>query len=160
MGDPIRRRDRYLQFSHIDKDGRATMVDIGSKELCSRKAVAEGRLFISPGTAKQMSGLELPKGDPVEVARIAGIQAAKETARLIPLCHAISLDHVDVEITLKENCFEIRATASCRWATGVEMEALTAVSVTALTLYDMCKAVDKEMQIGEIRLVEKRKAAL
>ena len=99
----------------------------------------------------------LPKGSPFEVARLAGIQAAKQTSRLIPLCHDLNLDFVDVQIELTENELAIRSQVSCRWATGVEMEALTAVSVAALTLYDMCKAADKEMTITRIRLVEKTK---
>jgi len=99
----------------------------------------------------------LPKGNPFEVARLAGIQAAKQTSQLIPLCHNLNLDLVDVQIELQEEGFLIRSEVSCRGATGVEMEALAAVSIAALTLYDMCKAVDKEMTLGEIRLVEKTK---
>jgi cyclic pyranopterin phosphate synthase len=146
-----------MSFSHIDKQGRARMVDISSKQRVRRTAAAEGKLFVSPQTAELIRSKGLPKGEPFEVARMAGIQAAKQTARLIPLCHDISLDFVDVEIELSGTCWLIRSTASCRWATGVEMEALTAVSVAALTLYDMCKAVDKQMTIGEIRLVSKEK---
>ncbi|MEE8586394.1 MAG: cyclic pyranopterin monophosphate synthase MoaC [Acidobacteriota bacterium] len=146
-----------MSFSHIDDQGRARMVDISHKKRVRRTAVAEGKLFVSPQTADLIRSQSLPKGEPFEVARIAGIQAAKQTARLIPLCHDISLDFVDVQIELSGTAWTIRSTVACRWATGVEMEALTAVSVAALTLYDMCKAVDKQMTIGEIRLVSKEK---
>lgn len=133
------------------------MVDVGPKPPVTREAVAEGKVFISPGTAQAVEEAGLPKGNPFEVARIAGIQAAKRTAELIPLCHNIGLDFVDVEIALKEDHFCISSCARCRDVTGVEMEALTAVAVAALTLYDMCKAVDKKMWVGEIRLVRKEK---
>ncbi|MGH9339993.1 MAG: cyclic pyranopterin monophosphate synthase MoaC [Acidobacteriota bacterium] len=147
-----------MKLTHIDEKGRARMVDIGGKELSSRSALAEGRLFISRSTREIVLGAGLPKGNPFEVARLAGIQAAKQTSHLIPLCHNLNLDFVDVEIELQDDAFLIRSRVSCRWATGVEMEALTAVSVAALTLYDMCKAADKEMTIGEIRLLEKKKS--
>ncbi|HSR69093.1 MAG TPA: cyclic pyranopterin monophosphate synthase MoaC [Acidobacteriota bacterium] len=147
-------------FSHIDEEGRARMVDISRKPRMARTAVAEGFLHIQPETAEQIRSRRLPKGDPFEVARIAGIQAAKRTSSLIPLCHDLHLDFADVEIELLERSWKIRSTVSCRRGTGVEMEALTAVTVAALTLYDMCKAVDKDMRIGEIRLIEKRKEPL
>ena len=146
-----------MKLTHYGEDGRIRMVDIASKKVVVRKAVAEGRLSISPKTAELIKDSELPKGNPLEIARIAGIQAAKRTADLIPLCHTINLDWIDLEIRLEDSAFLIRSTVSCCWSTGVEMEALTAVSVAALTLYDMCKAVDKEMSIGEIRLVSKEK---
>lgn len=146
-----------MSFSHIDDQGRARMVDISHKQRVRRSAAAEGKLFVSPQTIQLIRSQRLPKGDPFEAARMAGIQAAKETSRLIPLCHSISLDFADVEIELGETAWHIRSSVACRWATGVEMEALTAVSVAALTLYDMCKAVDKEMTIGDIRLIEKNK---
>ena len=133
------------------------MVDIGEKALSKRHAVAEATVFVTAETIRRYQAASLPKGNPLEVARIAGIQAAKKTSTLIPLCHTIQLDHVDVEITLEESSFRIKAEASCRWATGVEMEALPAASVTALTIYDMCKAIDKKMAIGNIRLVSKTK---
>lgn len=133
------------------------MVDISSKNAVARTARAQGCLFIQKKTRELIRKSGLPKGNPFEVARIAGIQAAKSTAGLIPLCHTIILDFIDVEIELLEDRFVIESTARCRWATGVEMEALTAVSVAALTLYDMCKAVDSAMILGEIRLLEKRK---
>lgn len=149
-----------MSFTHLDEQGRARMVDIGGKELSSRTAVAEGKVFLAESTAALILRKGLPKGNPFEVARIAGIQAAKATSELIPLCHQVSLDFVDVQIELEAAFFRIRAESRCRWATGVEMEALTAVSVAALTLYDMCKSVDSALSIGEIRLVEKKKCRL
>ncbi len=146
-----------MKLTHLDKLGRARMVDISKKELVKRVAVAEGRVFVSSQARKLVINSGMPKGNPFEVARLAGIQAAKQTSQWIPLCHNLSLDFVDVEIELQEQYFLIRSRVCCRWATGVEMEALVAVSAAALTLYDMCKATDKEMTIGEIRLVDKRK---
>lgn len=146
-----------MKLTHIDEAGRAKMVDISDKERVLRVAVAEGRVFLSDETIRVVEESGLPKGNPFEVARIAGIQAAKKASLLIPLCHDISLDCVDVDIWLESAAFVIRSEVKCRWATGVEMEALAAVSVAALTLYDMCKAVDKKMSIGEIRLVKKEK---
>lgn len=146
-----------MKLTHIDETGRAQMVDISSKNAVPRTAIARGCLFIQKETASLIRKAGLPKGNPFEVARLAGIQAAKQTAGLIPLCHTINLDFVDVEIELLDDRFAIESTVRCRWATGVEMEALTAVSITALTLYDMCKAVDSDMRVGEVRLAEKRK---
>jgi cyclic pyranopterin phosphate synthase len=147
------------KLTHLDAQGSAKMVDIGEKQVVRRTARAEGSVRLSPGTSQLILETGLPKGNPFEVARLAGIQAAKQTSRLIPLCHDLNLDFVDVQIELTENELAIRSQVSCRWATGVEMEALTAVSVAALTLYDMCKAADKEMTITRIRLVEKTKEA-
>jgi len=144
-------------FSHLDESGRAKMVDVSAKPDSQRTAVAEGRLTCSPRTIELLRSQALPKGDVLAVARIAGIQAAKSTAHLIPLCHPLSLSHVDVEFAVETDGVAIRATARLTGKTGVEMEALTAVSVAALTLYDMCKAVDKTMSIGGIRVVEKTK---
>ncbi len=146
-----------MKLTHVDDEGRARMVDTGSKPVLRRQAVAEGRVSLSPETVELISKQRLPKGNPFEVARVAGIQAAKETSRLIPLCHGLHLDFIDVEIELDSGSWRIQATVSSRWTTGVEMEALTAVSVTALTLFDMCKAVDKRMTIGEIRVLSKTK---
>ncbi len=146
-----------MKLTHYDGQGVARMVDISGKELSRRRAVAEGKVKISSQTAQLVKELQVPKGNPLEVARLAGIQAAKRTSELIPLCHNLNLDHVDVKIKLLSDHFFVQASTSCRWATGVEMEALTAVSVAALTLYDMCKAVDKEMEITGIRLLEKTK---
>ena len=148
------------KLTHIDASGRARMVDIGDKPLSRRTARAEGRLRVGSATREQVLAAGLPKGNPFEVARLAGIQAAKQVSQLIPLCHNLNLDFVDVEIELQESGFEIRSIVSCRWATGVEMEALTAVAAAGLTLYDMCKAVDPEMVLGEIRLIEKIKETL
>ena len=148
-----------MRLTHVNDDGQARMVDIGSKDRVQRRAVAEGKLFFSEETSRALENHSLPKGNPFEVARIAGIQAAKETGALIPLCHTIALDFVDLSIEQRDDHFLLRGVASTRWATGVEMEALTAVAVGALTLYDMCKAVDTGLVIGEIRLIEKTKAA-
>jgi cyclic pyranopterin phosphate synthase len=144
-------------FSHLDPAGSARMVDVGAKPDQQRTAVAEGRLTCSPKTIELLRAKALPKGDVLTVAKIAGIQAAKNTAQLIPLCHPLALSHVDVEFTVGDDGITIRATARLTGKTGVEMEALTAVSVAALTLYDMCKAVDKTMSIGGIRVVDKTK---
>ena len=144
-------------FSHLDPAGGARMVDVGAKPVQQRSAVAEGRLTCATKTIELLRARALPKGDVLTVAKIAGIQAAKNTAQLIPLCHPLALSHVDVEFAVEADGVAIRATAKLRGQTGVEMEALTAVSVAALTLYDMCKAVDKTMTIGGIRVVEKTK---
>lgn len=144
-------------FSHLAADGGARMVDVGAKPDRQRTAIAEGRLTCSPKTIRLLRARALPKGDVLTVAKIAGIQAAKDTARLIPLCHPLALSQVDVEFTVKKDGIVIRATARLTGKTGVEMESLTAVSIAALTLYDMCKAVDKAMSIGGIHVVEKTK---
>ncbi|MFB3903829.1 MAG: cyclic pyranopterin monophosphate synthase MoaC [Acidobacteriota bacterium] len=146
-----------MKLTHLDDTGRAKMVDVSQKSPGRREARAEGRVFVSPGTAGLVAAAGLPKGNPFEVARLAGIQAAKSTSQLIPLCHNLPLDWVNVDVRLEDTCFLITADVVCRSATGVEMEALTAVSAAALTVYDMCKAVDKGMVIGEIKLVYKRK---
>jgi cyclic pyranopterin phosphate synthase len=144
-------------FSHLRDDGRAHMVNVGAKPPQRRRAVAEGVLVCAPETIAKLRARALPKGDVLAVAQIAGIQAAKRTAELIPLCHPLALDAVDVVFTVEDSRIVIRATADITARTGVEMEALTAVSVAALTLYDMCKAVDKAMVIEGIRVVEKTK---
>ena len=146
-----------LSLSHVAADGGARMVNVGAKPDQQRTATAVGRLTCSPQTIKLLKARALPKGDVLTVAKIAGIQAAKATAQLIPLCHPLALSHVDVEFSVEKDGIAIRATAALTGKTGVEMEALTAVSVAALTLYDMCKAVDKGMSIGGIRVVEKIK---
>lgn len=133
------------------------MVDVGSKPVQRRIARARGEIRCRPATLRSLRTNALPKGDVLAVARIAGIQAAKRAAELIPLCHALSLDKVSVDFEVRHDRIEIYSEAVCRGATGVEMEALAAVSVAALTLYDMLKAVDKTMRIGDIRLVEKIK---
>jgi len=146
------------EFSHLDPAGGARMVDVGAKPDQRRVAVAEGRLTCAPATIALLRAQALPKGDVLTVAKLAGIQAAKATAQLIPLCHPLALSHVDVEFAVEADGIAIRATARLTGKTGVEMEALTAVAVAALTIYDMCKAVDKGMSIGGIRVVEKTKA--
>jgi cyclic pyranopterin phosphate synthase len=145
-------------FSHLDAAGKARMVDVGAKPDRVRLAIAEGRLSCAAATIDRLRAQALPKGDVLAVARIAGIQAAKATGTLIPLCHQLALTSVEVDFSVEADGIAIRATARATGPTGVEMEALTAVSVAALTLYDMCKAVDKAMAIGGIRVVEKRKA--
>ncbi len=142
-------------FSHLNASGQATMVDVGAKTVTAREAVARGRISMQAETIALLHRNALPKGNALEISRYAGIMAAKRTGELIPLCHPLGLDFVDVQITVASAHLEIEATARCHGKTGVEMEALTAVSVAALTLYDMCKAVDKTMVIGEIRLLKK-----
>ena len=144
-------------FSHLDDDGRAKMVDVSTKPDTHRTAVAEGRLTCAHGTIELLRAQALPKGDVLTVAKIAGIQAAKATGTLIPLCHPLALANVELAFTVESDGVVIRATVSCTGKTGVEMEALTAVSVAALTVYDMCKAVDKAMSIGGIRVLAKHK---
>ena len=135
------------------------MVDVGKKAVVRRTATAAGRVGMSPETVGLLRERALPKGDALNTARIAGVMAAKKTPELIPLCHGLDLTSVDVEFEVGEGSIEILATARASDRTGVEMEALTAVSVAALTIYDMCKAVDKEMVIQEVRLLEKTKEA-
>jgi cyclic pyranopterin monophosphate synthase len=146
-----------MKFTHLDPAGKARMVDVSSKPQGRREARAEGRVLISDATRRLIEEAGLPKGNPFEVARLAGIQAAKLTSRIIPLCHNLALDWVDVEIELTPEGFLIRADVICRSATGVEMEALTAVAAAALTIYDMCKAVDREIRIEGIHLLAKKK---
>jgi len=145
------------ELSHIDEQGRVAMVDTSAKEAGVRRAVASARVLMSPETVEAVRAGRTPKGDPLETARIAGIMAAKRTAELIPLCHPLPLTHVEVRAELTDYGVRIEAEAATRAQTGVEMEALTAVSVAALTVYDMAKAIDKGMEIGDIRLLEKTK---
>jgi len=145
------------QFSHLDADGTARMVDVSAKPVQRRRAVAEGRIELAPATVQALRDRALPKGDVLTVARIAAIQAAKRTDELIPLCHGLPVEQVDVDFAVDESGVKIRATVITSAKTGIEMEALTAVSVAALTIYDMCKAVDKGMVIGAIRVTEKIK---
>jgi len=144
-------------FSHLDDAGRARMVDVGHKPAQQRIAVAEGFVRCQPSTIRALRAKKLPKGDVFTVAKVAAIQAAKRTDELIPLCHSLPLDAVDLIFSLKKNLVHIVAEARTTAKTGVEMEALTAVSVAALTIYDMCKAVDKTMVIEGVRLVSKVK---
>jgi cyclic pyranopterin monophosphate synthase len=147
------------QLTHIDEQGRAAMVNVGSKEPMRRTAVAEGFFLAGRETLDQIEARQLPKGEALAVARIAGIQAAKRCDELIPLCHSLPLDSVSVSFERAENHrLRIVATASTVAKTGVEMEALTAVSIAALALYDMAKSVDRDLAIADIRLIEKTKA--
>ncbi len=143
------------ELTHMDADGNAHMVDVGAKPLTDRRALAEGRIRLGPATAAAVAERTAAKGDVLAVAQLAGIQGAKRTSDLIPLCHPLPLSGVDVELHLDGEMVICRATARAHWRTGVEMEALAAVSVALLTVYDMLKAVDKGMVIDGIRLLEK-----
>ncbi len=145
-------------LTHLDATGAAHMVNVGQKPAQHRRAVATGVLLCQPATIRALRKHALPKGDVLTVAQIAGIQAAKRTAELIPLCHPLALTHVAVEFRVRRDRIEVTCTAETTAPTGVEMEALTGVSVAALTLYDMCKAVDKTRRIDQIRLLEKTKS--
>jgi len=143
-------------FTHFDATGASRMVDVGSKEVTSRMARASGRLTLEPATLARIRERKVSKGDVLEVARLAGIMAAKRTDELIPLCHTLPLDAVTIDFEFPDaHTLAIDATARVTGRTGVEMEALVAVSVAALTVYDMCKSVDRTITIGEIRLEEK-----
>ena len=145
------------QLSHLNKEGKANMVDVGDKPDQLRIAKASGLIRLQPGTLKLINENLIKKGDVLTIAEIAGIQAAKETSRLIPLCHTLMLTKVDVKTVVKENGVLVESTVKCNGQTGVEMEALTAVNVALLTIYDMCKAVDKQMIMSEIKLDFKEK---
>jgi cyclic pyranopterin phosphate synthase len=143
------------ELSHVDEAGGVRMVDVGGKDVSRRRAVARAAVKMAPATARILR--ELPKGDALATAQLAGIMAAKRTSELIPLCHPLPLSHVDVALTVGEDSVEIVASAETTAQTGVEMEALTAAAVAALTVYDMAKAVDQGMRIVEVTLVEKTK---
>jgi cyclic pyranopterin monophosphate synthase len=143
------------ELSHVAESGEVRMVDVGAKPISRRRAVASGRVRMAPATARLLR--ELPKGDALATAQLAGIMAAKRTAELIPLCHPLPLTRIDVDVTALDDGVEITGTVETAAQTGVEMEALTAVSVAALTVYDMAKAVDKAMVIEDVKLVEKMK---
>jgi cyclic pyranopterin phosphate synthase len=144
-------------FSHLAEDGSARMVNVGAKPVQQRRAVAAGRLVCAPATIRALRGRALPKGDVLAVANIAGVQAVKQAAQLIPLCHPLPLDHVELQFAIKPAAIDITCTVVASAKTGVEMEALTGVSVAALALFDMCKAVDGAMRIERIHVVEKVK---
>jgi cyclic pyranopterin phosphate synthase len=146
---------RKNRLTHVDDEGRARMVDVSQKAATVRVARAEAFVSMSPPTVRLLRERGLPKGDALEVARIAGVQAGKKTSDLIPLCHPLALTHLDVSIEIVDGGARIETTAKTSAGTGVEMEALTAASVAALTLYDMCKAVEKGISIGPVRLLEK-----
>jgi cyclic pyranopterin phosphate synthase len=141
-----------MSLTHIDEQGHARMVDVSAKPITSRTAVASGFVKMSAQTVEAIKTRTAPKGDPLEPARLAGIMAAKRTAEIIPLCHVLPLSHVDIELVLTTEGIAIKSTVTAEAKTGVEMEALVAVSATALTIYDMCKAIDKGMVISEVRL--------
>jgi cyclic pyranopterin phosphate synthase len=146
------------ELTHLDSEGHARMVDVGAKAETQREAIARGAVLMQPETLRLIVAGNVPKGDVLAVARIAGIMAAKRTAELIPLCHPLLLTHIAVELWPDPDggAVQIEATVRTTGKTGVEMEALTAVSVAALAIYDMCKAVDRGMRISEIRLAQKR----
>ena len=154
MADDAPTAAAQTELSHVDAAGRARMVDVGAKDITERRAVAEGRVLMQPQTLELIRNAALKKGDVLVTAELAGVMAAKRTHELIPLCHPLALTHIGVELDLVENppSVAIRATVRCSGRTGVEMEALTAVSVAALTVYDMAKAVDRGMQIEGVRL--------
>jgi len=143
------------QLSHVDEHGRVRMVDTTAKTMTLRRAVASARVLMSPETLDALESRRSPKGDPLETARLAGIMAAKKTAELIPLCHPLPLTHIDVRANVNEKGVHLEAEVATNAQTGVEMEALTAVSIAALTIYDMCKALDKGIRITEVRLESK-----
>jgi cyclic pyranopterin monophosphate synthase len=146
------------ELSHVDESGAVHMVDVGGKPLSHRRAVASAQVHMSSATTRRLH--DLPKGDALTTAQLAGIMAAKRTSELIPLCHPLPLSAIDVTLEVREGSVEITAVVETIAQTGVEMEALTAASVAALTVYDMCKAIDKAMSIGEVRLIEKLKESV
>src|ERR1700704_630023 len=143
------------QLSHIDKEGRVKMVDTSDKQTTTRRAVASARVLMSADTLAAINEHRTPKGDPLEAARLAGIMAAKRTAELIPLCHPLPLTHVDLQARIEDFGVYLESEVSTNAQTGVEMEALTAVSIAALTIYDMCKALDKSIVVSAVRLESK-----
>ena len=148
------------RLTHIGADGRAQMVDVSAKLLSARTAIARGKIKLQRKTLDLISKDQIAKGNVLATARIAGIQAAKRTAHLIPLCHTLPLSEVKIDIVTSQSGAEVTCTARTVAQTGVEMEALTGVTVALLTIYDMCKAVDKRMQLSDIRLIEKTKRQL
>lgn len=144
-------------LTHFDKNGNPSMVDINSKEMTKRVAIAIGKIKMQPKTLKKILDIKIKKGDVLNIAKIAGIMASKKTEQLIPLCHSIPLSYVDVDLTpdIENSLINIKAEASLIGKTGVEMEAFTAVTIASLTIYDMCKSIDREMEITDIKLVHK-----
>ena len=145
------------KFSHLNEKGEANMVDVGSKPIQERVAKASGKIFLQKNTLELIKNSAIKKGDIFSVARIAGIQAAKQTFSLIPLCHQLQLTKIAVDFTVESDGITVNSMVKCSGKTGVEMEALTAVNIALLAIYDMCKAVDKEMIMSEIKLLEKTK---
>jgi cyclic pyranopterin phosphate synthase len=148
------------RLTHVAGDGRVQMVDVSAKPLSARTAIATGKIRLQPETVDLISENRIAKGDVFATARIAGIQAAKQTPQLIPLCHPLPLSDVKIDIVTSSDGADVKCTARTVAQTGVEMEALTGVSVALLTIYDMCKAVDKEMRISDIHLIDKSKTNL
>jgi cyclic pyranopterin phosphate synthase len=148
---------KMKRLTHIGTDGRAQMVDVSAKPMSKRRAVAAGKIRLQRETLDLIASNQIAKGNVFATARIAGIQAAKQTAQLIPLCHPLPLGDVKIDVVTSNNGAEVRCTAQTIAQTGVEMEALVGVTVALLTIYDMCKAVDKEMQISDVRLLSKTK---
>ncbi len=153
----MRNNKQEGMLTHVDSQGNANMVDVGNKNILFRKAVASGFIRMSEATIKAVKDNELKKGDVFSVAQIAGIQAAKQTPLLIPLCHTLLLDKTKVTLRTTEKGIEVECLAQCHGKTGVEMEALVGASVALLTIYDMCKAIDKNMSIEEVKLLNKEK---
>lgn len=156
MASGSRRAAGAPKLSHVDARGKARMVDVGDKAVTPREALARGEITMSAAALRVIRRGEVAKGDPLQTARLAGIMAAKQTSALIPLCHPLQLSHVGVELTPTRRGYRIEARVRTSGQTGVEMEALTAVAVAALTIYDMVKAVDQAMVIGDICLLEKK----
>ncbi len=148
------------EFSHVDEHGKANMVDVGTKQNQVRTAIASGHIRLQAETLLLIKENQIKKGDVLTIAEIAGIQGGKKTSELIPLCHPLMISKLDVKASLTETGVNVISYAKCTGQTGIEMEALTAVGIALLTIYDMCKAVDKEMQIEKIVLIEKKKSAL
>ncbi|MBQ7713601.1 MAG: cyclic pyranopterin monophosphate synthase MoaC [Oscillospiraceae bacterium] len=144
-----------MDFTHFNEQGRARMVDVSGKAPTLRAATAAGTVKMQPSTVAAIRSGGVPKGDVLAVAQVAGVMAAKRASDLIPMCHPLALTAVDVRFALREDAVDVEATVKCRGETGVEMEALTAVSAAALTVYDMCKALEKGMEITDVRLLEK-----
>jgi cyclic pyranopterin monophosphate synthase len=144
-----------MEFTHFNSQGESHMVDVTDKTITKREAVARGTVYMEPATMEQIYAHRMAKGDVLEVARLAGIMGAKQTSQLIPLCHPLFITGVEIGFTKGEASIQIEATAKTSGQTGVEMEALTAVSIAALTIYDMCKAIDKRMVLSDIRLMQK-----
>lgn len=146
-----------MSLNHINKDGNAIMVDVTNKDVSQRVATATGIIYMEPKTLERIFSLDIKKGDVLAVAQVAGIMAAKKTSSIIPMCHPLNLTGIDIKYSKSNNnsAIHIKAIVKVTGQTGVEMEALTAVSIAALTIYDMCKAIDKNMVIGDIKLVEK-----
>ena len=149
-----------MNLTHLNNKGEAEMVDISSKKEVHREAEASGKIFLNNTTLKLIKEDQIKKGDVLSVARVAGISGAKSTSSLIPLCHNITINKIDIRFEIESDGILIRSRAVCDGRTGIEMEAITAVSIAALTIYDMCKAVDKQMVISDIKLEEKTKSEL